>query len=89
MQGLSNQDTYIFQDQDLIVTQQSQISSYILKDQDGNDITSAQVASSMGANGKSPGLIDGPCDGFTELSQLHRSYNVIGLIHSKKCLDCS
>lgn len=39
MEGLSNQDTYIFEDQDLIITQHSQISSYILKDKDGNDIT--------------------------------------------------
>lgn len=32
LQGLSAQDTQIFEDQDLIVTQHAQISSYILKD---------------------------------------------------------
>ena len=68
VQGLSNQDSQIFEDQDLIVTQHSQISSYILKEY-GEDLENA------------PPLND--------LFQLHRGYNVVGMIHSKKILDCN
>jgi len=87
LDGLSAQDTQIFEDQDLIVTQHSQISSYILKDQDGNDVTTnqfipridLQIGSNQDAN---PQVAHGLC-------QLHRAYNLIGMIHSKKVLDCT
>ena len=41
--GLSAQETKIFEDQDLLVTQHTQVSEYLVKDQDGNDITTVQV----------------------------------------------
>jgi hypothetical protein len=37
MTGLQNQDTYIFEDQDFIITQHSQISQFVKKDMVGND----------------------------------------------------
>lgn len=48
-----------------------QISSYLIKDEDGNDITNIQI----------------PVEEETvtqSLTQLHRTYNILGLLHSKR-----
>lgn len=68
----------IFEDQDLLVTQHSQISSYILKDNDGNDPTKLL-----------PGQATEVPINFSSLYQLHRAYNITGMVHSKKVHDCN
>ena len=40
--GLSPQDSQVFENQDLVITQHTHISSYITKDENGNDITTQQ-----------------------------------------------
>mmetsp|Transcript_36996 Transcript_36996/g.56703 ORF Transcript_36996/g.56703 Transcript_36996/m.56703 type:complete len:92 (+) Transcript_36996:1178-1453(+) len=39
--GLSSQDVQVFENQDLIITQHTHISSFLTKDEDGNDVTTA------------------------------------------------
>jgi len=68
---------------------------------DGNDIVSARLGpngglvSASGAQipaGSTEILIDnssGISGPLVKLFELHRSYNIVGLIHSKKFLDCT
>ena len=74
------QEQKIFEDQDLIITQNCQISSYLIKDSDGNDITTVQMIP--------PHSEEEEVQPITQkLFQIHRSFNILGLLHSKKARD--
>lgn len=68
--GAANcKDPNLVQDQDLIITQHCQISSYILKENE--EIVQPTLSASL------------------DHYNLHRCYNVIGMVHSKKTTDCT